>query len=212
MKLILPSNMVFSGTTKSGKTTLMKKLLKDEIKSDYLFILSPTLELSSDWDDFETNSSRQVYKKSTDFVKVLKEIFEKQESVIKRKRKTHKIPHIVIVLDDLLATNVLANGSYISKMSISARHYNISILVAVQRLAGLSRQFRLNAAYLFLFNPSNLSEAHRFISENIPPRHKKAFENKIEDIFNKPYNYIKVSAFGNAKERIYVNGIELIKF
>lgn len=215
-----PSTILICGSTMSGKTTLLKKLLKEQLLAyhDYIYIFSPTINLSLDFEEFKENSTIEEgrvlrkFSNPTEFKTHIKSIYQQQEDLFKNYGKK-EVPNVLCILDDAINEKLLSPNGYISKMSISSRHYNVSLVILSQRIAAIPRQIRINAKYVFLFSSSNFSELQRFLDEFVPKRYKKNFENKLIDIFNEPYNYILCKCFEpKLKERLYLNGNELLHF
>lgn len=204
----VPFNMVLVGQTHSGKTTLAKKLITNLKKEfDYIYIFCPTGELSQDWIEQE-----HLFTSPKEYGSKVKELFEQQKR-IKLEYGKKRTPQILLVFDDCLTENILRFNSDLDKKSISTRHYNISVMVLSQRIAGIGRTFRLNSAYFILFNMFNYSELERFLDEFVPRKYKKQLEQQLESIFSEPYNFIfSNNRSTNLNERLYKNGIELLKF
>jgi hypothetical protein len=216
IELNTPCNVVVAGSTKAGKTHLTKKILKEQIlpKTDYLIILSPTCDISDDWDEFPEQPNPDlglvIQKFSADFKNIIEEMIDSQRALL-RTHKKNNIPSITIVIDDCLGRSILRLGGLLDKFSVSSRHYNMTMFVLVQKIVGCPRTFRLNSAYCVLFNCSNFTELERFISEYVPKKYKKMLENHIEQIYNEDYNFILTENFNKKlKNRLLLNGEENI--
>ena len=223
--LVVPSNAIISGSTRSGKTYLLKKLLKDQIlkKIDYLIILSPTANLTSDWDEpeFRENDKEekglvvQKFHKVADFQTIIEEIVEQQTAIIEhnedKAKKDQYLPQVFIVIDDSIYQKILSYKGIVDKLSIRSRHLNISLWVLVQKLKGIPRSFRVNSRYCFVFNSSNYSELEAFTEEFCAKEMRKNLRRQLQDIFNESYNYILCDCFSTKLcDRLYLNGKELL--
>ena len=207
----LPSNTVLAGATMSGKTYRSKEILRDLIKRkeiDYLIIMSPTLEISGDWDEFpvqQNPAKGMVVRKFTkNFVSQLQTLCEKQETIAKAREPMGKI---MVVVDDCVHLPILKPKGYLATLSTKSRHLNISLMVLVQKITAVPRTFRLNCRYWYLFNAVNFSELERFNQELVPKKYQKVVATNLETIFNEKYTYILLDSFNPLlKERVRVNG------
>ena len=183
-------------------------------QTDYLIILSPTCDISSDWDEFPEQSDPKrglvVQKFNDDFKNVINEMIESQKRLLQH-YPLKNIPSVVMIIDDCLGTSILRLGGLLDKFSVSSRHYNMSMFVLVQKIVGCPRTFRLNSAYCILFNCANYTELERFLSEFVPKKHKKLLENNLEEIYNQDYNFILTKNFERKlSNRLWLNGEENI--
>jgi hypothetical protein len=220
----VPSIFCVVGSTKSGKTYLTKQIIRELIESDQpvhrIFIFSPTLELSGDWDDLpdtQKHDKRTIgrikkFEDVDEFLELIIEIFSQQQRIIKKDSKKNT-PHVLLVLDDCAGTKLLTFGGYLDRISISMRHYNISAIVISQRLAGIPRQLRINSSYVILLSNYNMSEVEQFLEQFVLKRHKKALHGIINDVFGVQYNYLVSDNLNPIiSQRLYKNGHERIVF
>jgi len=225
--LKFPNIVNITGSTRAGKSVLTRKIMEQyKYFWDYIYICCPTMKASSDWKDWKDNSTQDEYPKIKHFTdpstieghmreiyrqaKDVKESFQSDE--MKQIRQYQEPPQICIVLDDLAETNLLRFGSFLDKQSISTRHWNITLIVLAQRTCGTGRNLRLNSAYHIAFNCANFSELERITIERVPKKYRKEFEDKLEQIYSEPYNFMMFDAFNpNIKERLWKNGTELIR-
>lgn len=225
----LPSIISISGSTACGKSFLTRRLLNERLMSklDYIFIFSPTSNLSRDWDDgFKETpvKSVDIYPRivhvNKDFEKVARDIFEKQGKIktslnaaSDSEKKNASTPRTLLIFDDLGNNPIFRFNGFLDKVCISSRHYNISMLIIAQRISAIPRTLRLNSAYFIVFNSFNYSEIERFLAEYVQKKNKKVLLDKLESIYNEPYNFIFCDNKTNSlNTRLYKNGTELIKF
>lgn len=217
----IPFIMSIVGQTHSGKSVLTRKLLKGELKNkfDYIFIMSPTIDLSKDWDaDFKESPRGDDrispcithISDSNEFTPRLKEIFDKQEGIIKTYKK-HEVPEVLIILDDVASEKVFHHNGFLDKKSISSRHYHISLLLISQKISSIGRCLRLQTSYFIVFSSFNYTESERFISEYVPKKYQAVLMRELENIFNEPWNFVvcnnnEVKIF----DRLWLNGKEKI--
>lgn len=213
-KVILPANIIITGATKSGKTYLTTKLIREQLKKqlDYLIIFSPTIKLSGDFEEFKETSNNDdkngliVKKYHKNFSNHINEIIKNQEELFNLHKK-EMIPNIMFVLDDMVNDPTLKYRGIIDILSTKSRHLNISIMVLVQRLSAVPKTFRLNAKYVFFFSSVNFKELETILEQYSSKKYAKTIKSIIEDIFNKPYSFIMAENFNPImKERLWLNG------
>lgn len=208
--------MLIVGATLAGKSHLTKKLITGQLKDqiDYLIIVSSTNDISDDFNEqeFPTGEFISKFNSPSDVEKVIEDVCVSQKGIMKTEGR-EEMPSVLVVIDDMTNTRALAFKGYLDKMSVKLRHYNISTMLLVQRLASAPRTYRLNCKYSILFNCSNFSELEQYIAQFVPKKYHKPLREKIIDIYNEPYNFIITLNFhGEIKNRLYKNGEELIEF
>lgn len=212
--ITLPCNISICGSTQSGKTYLTKKILKEQLLSqvDALIILSPTLDLSGDWDEFQENddmSKGKLIKKfsnKSEFEGIINEILQQNESLIKNFSKKDA-PDVLIILDDCVGLSLMRPNKLLDNLSTRSRHLKVSIMVLAQKITAIPRIFRLNCKYFHVFQMTQFSELERFLEELCSKSIRKQVREHINQIYNQAYNYILVQCFENkVRERMYLNG------
>lgn len=210
----LPCNISICGSTMSGKTYLTKKLLNEQLlpQVDALIILSPTLDLSGDWTDFEENDDMnkgkliKKFSNKSEFEGVINEILQQNESIIKNFGKKDA-PDILIIIDDCVGHKMMRPNKLLDNLATRSRHLKVSIMILAQKITAIPRIFRLNCKYFFMFQAVNFSELERFLEELCSKSIRKQVRENINEIYNQPYNYILVQCFENkVRERMYLNG------
>jgi len=179
-------SMLIAGSSGSGKTQLLKKILKEaQSKYDYFVVLCPSLEFSGDYKDFDE------HKKYTQFSEydpaVISEIMQTQADIIKRHGKT-RCPKVVLILDDCL--EFLKQHSLIEKLFFKGRHINISPIVLVQKLKGVSTILRVNARYAIFFRAGNSNEIEHFLEAYTGKRERSKIESELFEWFKTPYSFL----------------------
>lgn len=179
-------SILLAGSSGSGKTQLLKQILKQSQKNyDYVVVLCPSLEFSGDYEDFEEN------KKYTQFGEydpaVIREVMETQGEIIKRHGKA-RCPKVVIILDDCL--EFLKQHSLIEKLFFKGRHINISPIVLVQKLKGVSTILRVNTRYAVFFRAGNSNEIEHFLEAYTGKRERSKIEEELHEWFKTPYSFL----------------------
>lgn len=194
MPLKVPSGffMTFVGARRSGKSTLIKKMLnskdylKDYFKEENIFIICPTLDLNDDYDNLS-----KARKFSTPDPQLLYDIMEEQKFNITSYGKK-RTPEVLVIFDDCADNNILRFGGIIDTLAVRGRHFKINIMVSSQRMSAVSRTARLNSDFFIVFSPYNFSEIEQFIEQYVAKKDRKETIQKIQDVFEEPYAYIVV--------------------
>lgn len=214
IQLEIPANICICASTMGGKTYLTKRLINEQLMKqlDALVILSPTLDLSGDWDEYKENHDMkygkiiQKFSKKSEFPTIITEILEQNEAIIKSMNKS-EAPSVVIVVDDCVGHPMLRPNKLLDNLSTRSRHLKVSLIVLSQKITAIPRIFRLNCRYFIMFQAVNFSEMERFIEELASKSIRKPLRDKINEIYNEPYNFILVQCFANKiRERMYLNG------
>lgn len=200
MDITLPTNVIVSGSTRSGKTYRVREMLESNLmrQADYVIVFAPTAEYSGDWGETKNDDPKEgkvymVFSTVEDFKPALQEIVDQQQKLVRRHgadMKSKILPQVLVILDDCLGLSILRLRGPIDKLSTRSRHLHISLFVLVQKITAVPRTMRLNSEYLILFNMTNFSELERFLQEYVPKRMQKSFAAHIEDIFNTPFAFI----------------------
>ena len=167
----LPPNptICLCGKRRSGKGVLTKDIVfnyfRGKVKNVFLF--SPTSEIANNPMDFVPYEFRY---KEVD-VEVIERIMKRQEYLI---RQDPKADHrILLICDDLIASNDAKQQKIIDKLFICARHFQISLIVCYQYVKkDFSPLQRDNVDVIFVFQQSNfdnkdaLNKQYLSINEN----------------------------------------------
>lgn len=139
---------LFIAQSRSGKTTLLKHLLKD-IKPYYDIIIMITESIqadiyNTDLFDFITTSNKQQYKKLINAVRMFQ-------------RETKNSLNFLVIFDDFCNPN----DAKIRDLYTNGRNSNISVFQLVQDVTMTKNHCRLNSLYVFLFNQKNAVAVER---------------------------------------------------
>lgn len=184
-------SMLIAGSSGSGKTQLLKQILKSSARNyDYVVVLCPSLEFSGDYKDFETTEEKKKpqYTMFNEYdPNVLREVMETQSDIIRRHGKD-RCPKVIVILDDCL--EFLKQHSLIEKLYFKGRHINISPIVLVQKLKGVSTILRVNTRYAIFFRAGNSSELEAFLETYTGKRERKIIEPELIDWFKQLYSFL----------------------
>lgn len=184
-----PFTMIICGNTGSGKTQLLKHLITTELtkKFDYIFIMCPSLEFSGDYKEFENHKKIKDNMFAEYDQEIISDILQSQEKIIKKYGKK-RCPQTIIILDDCL--EYLGFGSLVSKIFFKGRHVNVSCIVLVQKLKGISTLLRINTKYMIFFRCANSQELEHLLDEYTGKRERKQIEAVLYEWFKQPWSFM----------------------
>lgn len=182
--------MTLVGARRSGKSTLIKKLLKGDLKDRFIeeniFIICPTIDLNDDFADFKF--ARKFAKPEPELIY---DIMAEQKFNLKNYGKA-RTPEVLIIFDDCADNNILRFGSVMDTLAVRGRHFKINVMVSSQRLRAVSATARDNSDYFVFFSPYNMLELEKFIEEYVLKQDRRETMKKMEQVFEKPYEFIFV--------------------
>jgi len=150
----LPPNpsIVLAGKRRSGKNVLCKDLaynyFRGKVKN--VFVFSPTSEIAINGYDYVPFEFRYT-EVDTD---VIERIMKRQEFLIRNNPKGDY--RILILIDDIISSNDAKQQKVIDRLFISARHFQISLIVSYQYIKkDFSPVQRDNVDVIFCFQQSN---------------------------------------------------------
>lgn len=199
-KKIPGSRIIINGASKSGKTTLLMKLLKQVPKKKYVVLISSSLQQDLYQENMELFD--KVYPQASD--DIVDQIFELRQTM-----KNSIL--FFVVFDDIGASkdNYLhSNSSTLKSHVANAAHEMIHYVFLCQQLVQLGTIIRDNVDVIYTFNPSHRTEHRMMMNEFLPHITPSQFKNLIRESFvgpNKQYNYLKLVRNGN-KFQVFLNG------
>ena len=164
---LLNNRCLICAKTNSGKSLLLKWMLKKEIKKfNKIFVISPTEIVNSFYSDIIP--SNQIFHEFSedwlnDLMKKLKEY----------KKNNEKPYNTLLILDDCASD--MHNSKALNKIFVMGRHLGISIVVTLQFLHQAPLTARTNSSYL-LAGQMNRSSTEMLCEEFLMgPIDKKQF-------------------------------------
>jgi len=153
----IPENasIVLAGRRRSGKGVLTRDLAYYYFRGQKIktcFIFSPTCEI----DTLSNNDFVPIeFRYPAIDVDVIDRIMKRQEYLIRNNPKgNHKV---LIIIDDIIASNDAKQTRIIDKLFILARHFQISLVVCYQHIKkDFSPVQRSNVDVIFCFQQSNI--------------------------------------------------------
>ena len=197
-------SLLIAGSSGSGKTQLLKEILKSgQNNYDYFVVLAPSMEFSGDYDEFKENKKYTLFNEYNP--EVIKEIMETQSDIIRRYGK-ERCPKVMIILDDCLEN--LKQHSLIEKLYFKGRHINISPICLVQKLKGVSTILRVNSRYAIFFRAGNSSEIEHFLEAYTGRRERKQIEGELFEWFKQLYSFLFCDFKSQDFENRYILGVD----
>lgn len=151
--IVLPTRIIITGKTNSGKSHLLLYLLYwmcDNI--DELIVISPTLEPGEFEDITVPAHIHGEYNPD-----IITELWERVAAAKEKK-------NIMIVLDDS-AFDIKKNDKSLSRVFTSGRHFGLSIVVITQKFRLLNQAIRSNSDYIVVSKTVNALERDAIYSE-----------------------------------------------
>jgi len=178
-KLEFPNNFFMCGRTKSGKTNLVKYLIREAVKRkqiDYIIVISPSGRVNNDYDFIERrfihpSLSREFYNKLLRF------------------QRDNGKPHCVLILDDCIGHKFLRQEDGLQSIVAKARHWNISVFILTQNCMDVRNSIReqIHTSYIFKQkSPQSIRNAYQLVADKI----ESVDEYKKKNIKLKPYQFI----------------------
>lgn len=136
----------------SGKSWIVRDILKQYKNIPGGIIISPTDEMSTFYGDF-IPSAYIYYKFESD---IIYRLLARQKKMIKKykekKSQGKKLdPRVFLVMDDCLSSKLTwIRDQQISKLFFDGRHYHIMYILTMQFPLGITPELRANFDYIFL--------------------------------------------------------------
>lgn len=229
LELTPPFVITISASRGSGKSTLIRRMLDENLQKQfhYIVFVSPTLDLNDDYKSIDKGYCLKLPKppkppsgvplggrpppeqivrisNTVDFDRAIKEIMATQTDIVKEHGKK-KTPQVLIIADDVIDSKILRFGGNLDKIAERGRHMNISLIISTQRITSVSRSIRLNSDFFIVFRPWNYTEVERWLSEFIPRKKRAMFEEWLNSVFTEPYMFLVVNnRTKSIDERFYV--------
>ena len=200
----IPFNLYLVGSTGSGKTYTLLKILENELfqKFNYIFLINPTYEDNDTYQEWK-------YKYDEKFIvlNISQHLVEPYLSLIMR---NYRNTNSAIILDDVAASqSVKQRTSSLVELGFSGRHAGFSTIVISQHFRAITPAFRDNAQHILVFYTLDESDFEA-VSKAFLPRLSKETRNEIYDTLeNNKYSYFHISR--GVKRLIKPNG-DVINF
>lgn len=108
-----------------------------------------------------------------------------------------KLPkQVLVILDDVVDSGVLAQDSVIDKYAMRGRHVGCSAFYASQRITKTSINTRDNSDMIILFSPYSVQEFENLIDKFVPTTSKKFARVQVNKIFDIPHEFAVINNMG----------------
>jgi uridine kinase len=179
-----PFTCIVSGPTGSGKTILVRRLLKNWKK---------TILLEND-----NNKSLDVFWVYGQFQELYKQRVENTNIVysefLPKLEELKNMNVKIIVIDDLM--NEMGKNEKMSELfTRGSHHMNLSVIFIVQNLFHQSKQMRtisLNSQYIILLNNFRDQNQIEFLGKQLFKSKSRIFVKAFEDSVSRPYGYLLI--------------------
>lgn len=185
-----PFTMIICASSGSGKTHLLKHLLKHTLKQtfDNIFIMCPSMDFSDDYDEFKHKEEYKGRLFNEYDEGIISEIMAEQRYIIKKYGKS-RCPQTLLILDDCLE-KLQGNHNLIKDIFYKGRHINLSCIILVQKLKGISTLMRINTKYMCFFRCGNSSEMDNLLEEYTGKKERKTIESALVEHFKNPWSFL----------------------
>jgi hypothetical protein len=183
---IEPFRMIITAPSASGKSVLVAKMLTEQLKCkfDHIYIICGTL--------FQPLFQRLKLEHKSD--SVTNHQFDEYYAMCKENKENNK--NSLIILDDIINTELTQKNSSLSREICRIRHYNTSIIITSQLYRALPPIVRSNCDLSVMFYANNKLEKKKMVEEI-----GDNFEYYYDQFTDKPYNYIFVNFRKNEMDK-----------
>jgi hypothetical protein len=187
----------FSGLSKSGKSTLIRKVLTDPKLMGGFF---HTIVLFSPTADADTTITRDLDLPEeniiTNFTEDdLDQIITARREEIKKKgyNRTARKNRVCLILDDCISNQRFLKSKMMVDLCATVRHLLITTIFAVQSFNRVPRVCRLNLRGIIFFR-ANRNEVDVLCQECCPPQLKQdEFRQLIHYATDEPYSHLTIN-------------------
>jgi hypothetical protein len=181
-------SMVIYGMRFVGKTVLCHHIIeKLHERFDDAYLLSETVKLQPDAWHFVPEDNVADFFDEALLKKILDTQKEKRDEVGK-----DKLPHVLVVLDDVVSDINVVRSEVLNKMFTLGRHYNLSVILLSQNACAsgsISLQARNNCGYAITSNMNSLAELKRLADYYFGMEGYQFGMKKIQEITATPYTF-----------------------
>ena len=182
-----PFASLFIAPRFSGKTYLLIQLLNSAFfrrSFDEIYVFSETATLDDSWKDLK---NKNVFLTDEFSEAALDNLMT---SLKAEKAAKSKIPHVLIVLDDLADRFKPHKTSVLSNLAIKGRHFNISYIFTSQKYRFLPSAVRSNSLVKLFWYINNQREIDAIVEENFAKDMPEGFLRKLLEDSTEGFNYL----------------------
>jgi hypothetical protein len=196
----LPSmHMMLVAPTGSGKTVLLLNLIARKVFPYRKFyhsiqVHSPTIETDNNWDVIRTEreTKRGQYELYDHLdAEAIMSLVDYNDTMIKYKGKA-KVPHSLIVLDDLAGMMKHRSNDFLSALLMRLRHSNLHLWLTTQSYRAIPRPMRLQFLFVVIFrvSPQELDVVSMELNGSLDEDVFRSLHRRA--VAAKPYNFLYV--------------------
>lgn len=200
----LPSNnfrFALVGPSKSGKSSIIISFLLHNFRGHFskVYIACPTYNIDQTYNCIRDKIPEdQVCTKEEDVEQFFNNILESQaDSDI-----THEGEQALVIFDDW--SKDTAKFGFLDNISKS-RHYNISVLISVQKLVWTSRGVRNNLSHLAIFDCGSRDELKAISDQYSYILTPKVFNLMLKSVCKNKGDFLYINLEGDCKTRFCRN-------
>lgn len=178
--------------TGSGKSVLLKDLLS-HTHTNYkkIHLMSRTAKLQKFFDFVPRSMISDDYDE-----KKLEEIWNSQ---LKLNEEGRPLEPILVILDDIIASNSYKKSKMLEECSISARHLNITVILLSQNFTSIKPIIRNNIRIAICFQMQSAKERAKFSEQFLGADSARAGDILLRKITDVPYQCLIVQVYKNGK-------------
>lgn len=187
-------SMSISAKRCSGKTIIMKDLLY-KMRDWYTdcFVFSKTAKAQPDMYDFCNEENVYDQFDETQLLKIFNGQKDKITKLMKKAKKPEekkKMPHILLILDDMIGDKVCMNSKTLMDILVLGRHYAVAIIIITQTFTGIPKALRSNMDCAISFFLDNHDDRDNFCKSYLSTKNKRIGMYIFDNITKEPYQAI----------------------
>ncbi len=193
------ATVIIYAKRRSGKSVAVQDILyHNKQRYDEIYLFSNTIELQGD-DVYSFVPKGHKYNDLEN--EVIQGIMDKQTKEIEKEKKQkslgrkYKVPHICIVLDDILSSKTFLKRSnnIITTLFVNGRHYHITLFVLSQSFSGLEGIppiYRKNSDHIMAFFLHNQYDRENMAKQYLSVENHQAGQKLLQEITEEPFQMI----------------------
>lgn len=176
--------------TGAGKTVLLKDLLSKTHKNyDKIYLFSRTAKLQSAYDFVPRSFITDDYDEE--------KITEIWNSQVKDNLNGLKMKNVLIILDDIIASQSYKKSKMIDEIAFGARHCNITLIILSQNFTSIRLSVRGNVRIAIAFDLASKKEREKFCQQFLSSENDKIGEIVFKNITKTKYQSIIICNYMN---------------
>jgi hypothetical protein len=200
LKFDLPKNIMVVGSTQSGKTQFVKRLLLDH---ENIFS-SPVGLIIYSYGAWQS-AFEELEEKLGTLIKFRHDIPSNEELQLLRQEGSVD-GEIVLVLDDkmsMLRENAQGHA-VVETICVTSHHSRVSCIITLQNIfhSKIVREISLNCHYMCLFRNNRSTSQVRTLASQILPSQSRYFMDSYDRATGAPYGYLLIDLTPNGDKKL----------